>query len=29
MKIIEIKNLYKDYGNQRAVENVSFKINEG
>lgn len=29
MKIIEIKNLYKDYGNHVAVEGVNLNINEG
>lgn len=29
MKIIELKNIYKDYGNMTAVNNVSLKINEG
>ena len=29
MKILEIKNLIKDYGSLRAVDNVSFEINKG
>lgn len=29
MKIIELKNLYKDYGNHLAVDGVNLKVNEG
>ena len=29
MKILEVKNLVKDYGSLRAVDHVSFDIEEG
>ena len=29
MKILEVKNVVKDYGSLRAVDNVSFEINQG
>ena len=29
MKILEVKNVVKDYGSLRAVDNVSFEIEKG
>ena len=29
MKILEVKKLYKEYGNSVAVDGVNFSINEG